>query len=119
MGAKKQSTVEIGTDALPVVIGKDGTSIDFLTWTHNQGVRAVKVEALFATSRAPVQHDEAGLVVINAQTIRIAQPSVNVITVENLSTNVAKSIILRVTFEQLSVGESPTVSAADPSVVIS
>jgi len=117
MSNMKTSTVEIGTDAAPIALGNNGGATDVGTWTHNLGQRAVKVEALYATSRAPVQHDEAGLVAAAAQTVQIAQPSVNAITVTNLSNNSGKNIILRVTFEHLSAGEADGVPAT--AVVLS
>lgn len=112
MSSIGSSTVEVGDDTTPIALAASQTA----TWTHNQGKKAIKVEALNAGSRGVVQHDEAGTVAAAAQTVKISQPDANTITVLNLDNAGAKNVIIRATFEDPSIAKADTLPAS--SVVV-
>ena len=75
-----------------------------LTWTHNQGVKAVRVETVGNAGQA-------------LSSFTIAQPSANAITVNN-GTAGPLATWVRVTFEDGTIGLSGALASTDASLAI-
>lgn len=73
-----------GTEALPITLAAAPGPLAVWTLTHNKGMKALKVEVLQASS-----HQE-----IAATVMAVAQPSVNQMTVTNLSGAPVSAIVL-------------------------
>lgn len=92
----------VGTEAAPIALGANGSATDVWTWTHNKGVKALKLEILDAVSRQVISSSTIAPGVTAVGKIVIAtQASVNAITLTNQST-IAQDCILRATWQDLS-----------------
>lgn len=96
----------VGTDAAPLAFGASGGATDVMTYTHNVGVKAEKVEVLSAVNHA----------LIPDASLTVTQPSANAIVVTNTTAG-AINAILRVTWETPAVSLTAPVAASSASIV--
>lgn len=97
----------VGTDAAPLAFGGTGTGSDVLTYTHNVGVRAEKVEVLSPTNHALIPNS----------LLAVTQPSVNAIVVTN--TAGSTTALLRITWATPAISLTAPVAASDAAIVFS
>lgn len=106
VGTDVEGTQIVGTDALPIALGATGSATDVGTWTHNRGRRAVMVQVVSATDRAPV----------TPASVVVTQPTVNSIVLTN-TTGGGLNVLAIVTWSVPSAGLDAPVAAS--AVVLS